>query len=91
MGAIGCASKTLNSKLQMLLLEQSKTVIESMQNLILSAKEAGGNRKVSFSFESCKLFPTASQHLGDDDDIDDDDLMTAMMMTAIITILVCVI
>jgi len=35
----------------MLLLEQSKTVVESMQNLILSAKDAGGSRKVSRSFE----------------------------------------
>jgi talin len=46
-GAIGCASKTVSSKLQMALLDQTKTVIESMQNLMVAAKEAGGNRKAS--------------------------------------------
>ena len=46
-GAIGCASKTLNSKLQMALLDQTKTVIESMQNLMMAAKESGGNSRVS--------------------------------------------
>jgi len=45
-GAIGCASKTVSSKLQMALLDQTKTVVESMQNLMVAAKEAGGNRKV---------------------------------------------
>ena len=45
-GAVGCASKTVSSKLQMALLDQTKTVIESMQNLMVAAKEAGGNRKV---------------------------------------------
>jgi len=30
----------------MALLDQTKTVIESMQNLMVAAKEAGGNRKV---------------------------------------------
>ena len=52
-GAIGCASKTVNSKDQMALLDQSKTVIESMQNLILAAKEAGGNRKVGEILFNC--------------------------------------
>ena len=45
-GAVGCASKTMSSKLQMALLDQTKTVVESMQNLMVAAKEAGGNRKV---------------------------------------------
>jgi talin len=43
--AIGCAARTMNSKLQMALLDQTKTVIESMQNLVVAAKESGGNRK----------------------------------------------
>ena len=50
-GAVGCASRTLNSKLQMALLDQSKTVVESMQNLLIAAKEAGGNSKVG-----CTIF-----------------------------------
>lgn len=45
-GAVACASRTHNSKLQMALLDQSKTVVESMQNLLIAAKEAGGNSKV---------------------------------------------
>jgi len=44
---VGWASRTVNSKLQMALLDQSKTVIESMQNLLVAAKDAGGNRKVT--------------------------------------------
>jgi len=36
----------MSSKLQMALLDQTKTVVESMQNLMVAAKEAGGNRKV---------------------------------------------
>ena len=48
---VGWASRTVNSKLQMTLLDQSKTVIESMQNLLIAAKDAGGNRKVI----SCEL------------------------------------
>ena len=43
---VGWASRTVNSKLQMALLDQSKTVVESMQNLLVAAKDAGGNRKV---------------------------------------------
>jgi len=46
-GAIGCAAKTLNSRIQMALLDQSKTVIESMQNLFVSAKESGGNSRAT--------------------------------------------
>jgi len=45
---VGWASRTVNSKLQMALLDQSKTVVESMQNLLIAAKDAGGNRKVLF-------------------------------------------
>jgi len=48
---VGWASRTVNSKLQMTLLDQSKTVIESMQNLLIAAKDAGGSRKVI----SCEL------------------------------------
>jgi len=44
---VGWASRTVNSKLQMTLMDQSKTVIESMQNLLVAAKDAGGNRKVT--------------------------------------------
>ena len=43
---VGWASRAVNSKLQMALLDQSKTVVESMQNLLVAAKDAGGNRKV---------------------------------------------
>ena len=45
--AIGCASKMLNFKLQMALLDQTKIVIKSMQNLMTEAKESGGNCRVS--------------------------------------------
>ena len=30
------------------LLDQTKTVIESMQNMMVAAKEAGGNRRVGY-------------------------------------------
>jgi len=46
---VGWASRSVSSKLQMSLLDQSKTVIESMQNLFVAAKDAGGNRKVIFT------------------------------------------
>jgi len=55
-GAVGCASKTVSSKLQMALLDQTKTVIESMQNLMVAAKEAGGNRKVCCDYSCLILF-----------------------------------
>jgi len=32
----------------MALLDQTRTVVESMQNLMVAAKEAGGNRRVSY-------------------------------------------
>ena len=44
---VGWASRAVNSKLQMTLLDQSKTVVESMQNLLVAAKDAGGNKKVN--------------------------------------------
>ena len=45
--AVGCASKTLNSKRQMSLLDQSKTVTESALQFIYASKESAGNSKVS--------------------------------------------
>lgn len=45
-GAIGTASKTVNSKQQMSILDQTKTVAESALQLIYAAKEGGGNPKV---------------------------------------------
>jgi len=54
-GTVGWASRTVNSKLQMTLLDQSKTVIESMQNLLVAAKDAGGNRKVIVFDFICRL------------------------------------
>uniref|UniRef100_T1J0N6 FERM domain-containing protein n=1 Tax=Strigamia maritima TaxID=126957 RepID=T1J0N6_STRMM len=43
--AIGSATKTTNSKLQMSLLDQTKTVTECALQLIYAAKEGGGNPK----------------------------------------------
>ena len=45
-GAIGTASKTLNSKRQMAILDQTKTVTEVALQLTYAAKEGGGNSKV---------------------------------------------
>ena len=45
-GAIGTASKTMNSKRQMAILDQTKTVTESAMQMLMAAKEAGGNPKV---------------------------------------------
>ena len=44
-GAIGAASKTLNSKQQMAILDQTKSVAESALQLTYAAKEGGGNPK----------------------------------------------
>lgn len=44
--ATGSASHLLNSKQQMMMLDQSKTVTECALQLIYAAKEAGGNPKV---------------------------------------------
>jgi talin len=46
--ATGSASYLLNSKQQMMMLDQSKTVTECAIQLVLVAKEAGGNPKVIF-------------------------------------------
>ncbi|CAG2163728.1 unnamed protein product [Oppiella nova] len=45
--AIGCASKTQNSKQQMNYLDQTKTITECALQLIYSVKECGGNSKAS--------------------------------------------
>ncbi|XP_006816672.2 talin-like, partial [Saccoglossus kowalevskii] len=44
-GAIGAASKTVNSQRQAALLELPKTVAESALQLMYAAKEGGGNPK----------------------------------------------
>lgn len=44
--ATGSASHLLNSKQQMMMLDQSKTVTECALQLVYAAKEAGGNPKV---------------------------------------------
>ena len=46
--AIGCASNMVNSKQQVLLLDQTKTVAECAQQLLYASKESGGNPKVIF-------------------------------------------
>ncbi|GFT39672.1 talin-2 [Nephila pilipes] len=55
--AIGSASKTLNSKQQMALLDQTKTVAESALQLIYASKEAGGNPKATHIY--CELDESA--------------------------------
>lgn len=47
MAAIGAASKTPNHQQQMNLLDQTKTLAESALQMLYTAKEAGGNPKVS--------------------------------------------
>lgn len=44
-GAIGAASKNLNSKQQMDIIDQTKSVAESALQLTFAAKEGGGNPK----------------------------------------------
>ncbi|KAK7790683.1 hypothetical protein R5R35_008203 [Gryllus longicercus] len=44
-GAVGAASNMMHSKQQMALLDQAKTVAECSLQLVLAAKEAGGNPK----------------------------------------------
>ena len=46
-GAIGTASKTMNSKKQMAILDQTKTVTESALQFMYAVKEGGGNPNVS--------------------------------------------
>lgn len=47
LAAVGAASKTLSHPQQMALLDQTKTLAESALQLLYTAKEAGGNPKVS--------------------------------------------
>lgn len=47
MASIGTASKILDSQQQMNLLDQTKTLAESALQMLYTAKEAGGNPKVS--------------------------------------------
>uniref|UniRef100_A0A8V5HFK7 Uncharacterized protein n=1 Tax=Melopsittacus undulatus TaxID=13146 RepID=A0A8V5HFK7_MELUD len=47
MAAIGAASKTPNHQQQMNLLDQTKTLAESALQMLYTAKEAGGNPKVT--------------------------------------------
>ena len=49
--AIGTASKTMNSKQQMNLLDLTKTVAESALQFMYAAKEGGGNPKVCVTRE----------------------------------------
>lgn len=49
LAAIGAASKTPNHQQQMNLLDQTKTLAESALQMLYTAKEAGGNPKVSRS------------------------------------------
>ena len=50
LAATGSASYLLNSKQQMMMLDQSKPVTECAIQLVLVAKEAGGNPKVILFF-----------------------------------------
>ena len=49
-GAVGTASRILNSKQQMNVLDLCKTVSESALQLMFAAKEGGGNPKVRTDF-----------------------------------------
>ena len=44
-GAVGAASNITNNKRQMTILDQSKTVAESVMQLLMASKEGGGNPK----------------------------------------------
>ena len=48
--AIGCSSNMVSSKQQVLLLDQTKTVVECAQQLLYASKESGGNPKVNILF-----------------------------------------
>ena len=56
--ATGSSSHLLNSKQQMMMLDQSKTVTECALQLIYAAKEAGGNPKVSYNLFFVYLLST---------------------------------
>lgn len=47
--AIGTASNMVDSQQQQSILDQTKTVIEGSSQLILAAKEAGGNPRVGLA------------------------------------------
>ena len=47
MAAIGTASKIVSSQQQMAVLDQTKTLAESALQMLYTAKEAGGNPKVT--------------------------------------------
>lgn len=53
LNAVGSASNTLNSKQQVAILDQTKTVAECAQQLVYAAKEGAGNPKVSANFARC--------------------------------------
>ena len=53
MAAIGTASKIVSSQQQMAVLDQTKTLAESALQMLYTAKEAGGNPKVT---------PPSTQH-----------------------------
>ena len=54
--AIGCSSNMVNSKQQVLLLDQTKTVAECAQQLLYASKESGGNPKVNILFILSGIF-----------------------------------
>lgn len=47
MSSVGMASKIINSQQQMNVLDQTKTLTESALQMLYTAKEAGGNPKVT--------------------------------------------
>ena len=53
MAAIGTASKIVSSQQQMAVLDQTKTLAESALQMLYTAKEAGGNPKVTPMATSC--------------------------------------
>ena len=65
LAATGSASYLLNSKQQMMMLDQSKTVTECAIQLVLVAKEAGGNPKVILFFIDLWWFGSELTHVFD--------------------------
>uniref|UniRef100_A0A8C6JX96 Uncharacterized protein n=5 Tax=Neoaves TaxID=3078114 RepID=A0A8C6JX96_MELUD len=64
MAAIGAASKTPNHQQQMNLLDQTKTLAESALQMLYTAKEAGGNPKVSEAVQMMKEAASAAGVVG---------------------------
>ena len=60
--AIGCSSNMVNSKQQVLLLDQTKTVAECAQQLLYASKESGGNPKVNILFFKSHLLGFKSSY-----------------------------